>query len=64
MKKEIRKIINLESSIYFMKNEIRKTIEFASSCKHTQDFRSPDYISDGEMIDEIIEKLKQLKNKV
>ena len=45
-----------------MKKEIKKIIEFATSCKHIQDFRSPDYISDGEMIDEIIERLKQLIN--
>jgi len=43
-----------------MKKEIKKIIEFASSCKHSQDSESPYYLSDGEMLDEVIENLKKL----
>lgn len=43
-----------------MKKEIKKIIEFAINCKYSEDSESSNYLSDGEMIDEIIEKLKQL----
>ena len=43
-----------------MKKEIKKIIEFAINYKYSEDSESSYYLSDGEMIDEIIEKLKQL----
>ena len=46
-----------------MEKEIEKLIEFITNPKHLQDSESEDYLSDGEMLDIVLDKLKELINK-
>jgi len=44
-----------------MEKEIEKLIEFIMNPKHLQE--NEDYLSDGEMLDIVLDKLKELINK-
>jgi hypothetical protein len=47
-----------------MKKEIEKLIEFITNPKHLQDSESEDYLSDGEMLEIVLNKLKEINKNI
>jgi len=61
-----------DNLIHFLKNDrskllniLIKLIDFVENPKHSEDETSPEYLTDGEMLDIVIEKIrKQIKSRL
>mgnify|MGYP001297563428 CR=1 FL=1 len=50
----------MEEGTYKMKDKIKAIIKYAENPKFSEDSESQDYLSDGEMLDIVIDQLKNL----